>query len=115
MKTSKACEDCGAPLAWDLLTGESHDKDLCFGRQFVQIKAENKKLKAAEKFWKDAYFEGREIIGKLWWHHPAIDNDEVRAYYQANLHELAKMRPVSYDGFIGTEADWHYQAWMNKR
>ena len=84
MKEPTHCEDCGYALKWDLLTGGHHDRDLCLGRQFVQVKAENKRLKESVKSWMNAWYELREIIGNLWWHHPAIDNDQKRAYYQAH-------------------------------
>ena len=84
MKEPTHCEDCGYALKWDLLTGGHHDRDLCLGRQFVQVKAENKRLKESVKSWMNAWYELREIIGNLWWHHPAIHDDQKRAYYQAH-------------------------------
>ena len=91
MKKPENCEFCDAPLAWDLLTDGEHDKDLCFGRQFLKLKEENKKLKISEKSWRDAWYDVRDILGHLWWHHPAIDSDTERAYYQRNLRMLEQM------------------------
>lgn len=46
-------------------------------------------LKESNDAWKDAWYLQREIIGNMWWHHEAIDNDEKRSYYQNNLNRLA--------------------------
>lgn len=91
-KKVEYCRDCGAPRDWDMLTNGHHDKLLCEGRQLIQLRVENKKLKKSLEEWKDAWFHLREIIGKLWWWHPAIDSDEQRAYYQNNQQAIANKR-----------------------
>jgi hypothetical protein len=65
-----------------------HDVVLCEKTELLKGRIEIKNLTAAVKSWKDAWYEGREIIGKLWWHHPAIDDDKSRVYYQTNLKTL---------------------------
>ena len=75
----RTCQLCGEPLE------DIHDLVKCEHTELLKGRVESKKLKQSVEFWKDAWYEGRDIIGWLWWHHPAIDNDEQRAYYQANL------------------------------
>lgn len=82
-KKEENCPKCGALYTWDL--GLPHNEDLCLGRQLLQARKEIKTLKASVDGWKDAWFHLREIIGNLWWYHPAIDSDERRAYYQGVL------------------------------
>lgn len=77
----------------------------------VSLRNEIKKFKKSIEDWKDAWHQLRDIIGNLWWRHPAIDNDERRAYYQ---HQLDSITPVTYCGFVATKGDWHYQAWINQ-
>lgn len=68
---------------------ESKDnEDLSMSTRLRKLEHENQKLKEAILPWKDAWFHCREIIGWLWWHHPAIDDDKQRAYYQANLRAI---------------------------
>jgi hypothetical protein len=62
--------------------------DLSLRKQIAILERENDKLKKQIDPWKDAWFHLREIIGWLWWHHPAIDSDEQRAYYQTNLNRI---------------------------
>jgi hypothetical protein len=110
------CDLCSEKLPSDFdgkVCAERYPK--CIDKQLENELADNKKLKESVLGWRDAWYELREIIGNMWWHHKAIDNDEYRAYCQANLDEIAKITPVSYCGFVGMEADWHYKAWMKKR
>lgn len=86
------CQKCHAPFLWDTLTNDIHDDDLCIGRQLAQAKKEIQKLKASVDAWKDAYRQLRDIIGWLWWHHPAIASDESRQYYQHNLKVLKEKK-----------------------
>jgi hypothetical protein len=65
-----------------------NDEDLSMRTRLIKAEAEILSLKKAVRFWQDAWHEGRDIIGKLWWHHPAIDNDEQRAYYQEALKKI---------------------------
>lgn len=80
----KRCPECNAPLDWDMLTGGRHDRDICISRQLIQTKAEIKKLKASVDSWKDAWYQLRDIIGWLWWYHPAIASEASRSVYQNN-------------------------------
>jgi hypothetical protein len=82
MKEPTFCELCNEELPADFIGKVCADKFQCLGREVELVKAENKKLKLAVKFWNEAWFEGRDILGWLWWHHPAIHNDEQRIYYQ---------------------------------
>jgi hypothetical protein len=86
----KLCDKCHAPLHWDMLTDSIHDDNLCVGRQLTQAKAEIKKLKASVEDWRDSWFQLRDIIGRLWWHHPALSSEESLKYYQDNLKRLAE-------------------------
>lgn len=74
MSNKDNCENCGIPFDDD----EPHDQNVCFKNLHAQIK----KLNGSVLFWKDAWFGLREIIGKLWWYHPAITDDKQREYYQ---------------------------------
>ncbi len=67
---------------------------------YSQLPTEVKKLRQSLTEWKDAWFQLREIIGNLWWHHPAIDNDEQRRYYQANLRHIESLKPKGNDVYI---------------
>lgn len=84
-KESELCKDCHAPKVWDHLTGGIHDQLLCEKRQLNQLRIENKKLKKAVEFWKDAWYEVRDLLGNLWWHHPAFDTEDRYRYYK-NYH-----------------------------
>lgn len=71
--------------------------------EVLKLRTETKKLRDSLHEWKygtGGWFELREIIGKLWWHHPAIDNDEKRGYYQQVLLELRAMQPKPNDVYI---------------
>lgn len=85
------CPLCGetledAPAVHDLAKCEK--TELTKGRETI------KKLKVSLHEWKygtGGWFELRDIIGNLWWHHPAIDSDEKRAYYQNNLKAIREL------------------------
>ena len=64
------------------------DPDLSLTNRIRFLEEQNKKLQEGAGSWKEAWWHLREIIGWLWWHHPAIDDDKQRAYYQANLRAL---------------------------
>lgn len=91
MKEQPRCELCNEKLPADFDGEVCLDTLPCRERQIDLLKAENKKLKAAVLFWKDGWSEGREIIGKLWMHHPAIGNDKERAYYQQHLRDVERV------------------------
>lgn len=80
MAEKRSCELCGEVLEE---APAIHDLAKCEHTELLKGRKEIKKLKAAIDFWKDGWYECRSIIGWLWWHHPAIDNDEKRAYYAA--------------------------------
>lgn len=71
------CDRCGEVIE------AYHFLDRCEKLELVRAKKEIKTLKESVLSWKDSWFHLREIIGNLWWHHPAIDDDAQRAYYQA--------------------------------
>ena len=71
------CNSCGSELIDD------HPASTCVGVQLFNAQEEIKKLKISVIDWKNAWFALRDIIAKLWWDHPAINNDDQRIYYQA--------------------------------
>jgi len=75
-KNVQTCGKCGEVLE------KIHFLDRCEKLELIRARKEIAILKDSVLSWKDAWFHLREIIGNLWWHHPAIDNDESRAYYQ---------------------------------
>lgn len=87
--TKRDCPLCGNPLEDN---PADHDVAECEKTELLKGRNEIKKLKQSVNDWKDAWFQLREIIGNLWWHHPALDNDERLVYYQANLQRLRAMR-----------------------
>ena len=70
--------------------------------KLFQANKEIKKLTASIHEWKHGkggWFELREIIGNLWWHHPAIDSDDVRDYIRRmNRNMISKQVDVIVDG-----------------
>lgn len=78
----RMCSLCGKPLEY---APEVHDLAKCENTELLKGRVEIKRLRQAVSDWKDAWYEGRENLGTLWWHHPAITNDEQRAYYQNAL------------------------------
>lgn len=137
MKAPELCEACHTELPAGFDGKVCAEKLPCLERHVERLNVENNKLKDRVKFWNEAWYEVRDLLGNLWWHHPAIDNDEQRAYYQQNLRGIERInkriarglctnlkcedclvkefaKPVAYDGFIGTDADWHYQAWIKR-
>ena len=79
------CPLCGDPLQD---APAVHDVAICEQTELRKGRVTIQKLKESVNDWKDAWFQLREIIGKLWWHHPAIDNDEQRSYYQHQLNRI---------------------------
>ncbi len=86
-----AKRDC--PLCGEILEDDpsQHDVAKCEKTELLKGRIKIKQLTESLASWKDAWFYLREIIGNLWWHHPAIDNDEQRAYYQNNLREIENL------------------------
>jgi hypothetical protein len=89
MSEKKYCLLCGEPLE------DIHDLVLCEKTELLKGRATIKRLNESIRSWKDAWFQLREIIGWLWWHHPAIDSDERRAYYQNNLNKICEKQNLS--------------------
>lgn len=86
MGEKRHCELCGEPLEE---APAVHDIVRCEKTELLKGRVEIKKLKASVRSWIDAWYQLREIIGNLWWHHPAISNDEQLRYYQNNLKQIA--------------------------
>lgn len=92
----KVSEKRVCPLCGDYLEDAPAEHNLvrCEKTELLKGREEIKKLKASVRFWNDAWYELREIIGNLWWHHPAIDNVEKRAYYQQAQREMKNASEV---------------------
>jgi hypothetical protein len=98
MAEKRACPLCGdpledAPAVHDVVQCEQ--TELRKGRNTIKV------LKQSVNDWKEAWFQLREIIGKLWWYHPAIDNDEERAYYQTTLQRIRDLQKKPNDVYVG--------------
>jgi hypothetical protein len=85
MSEKRACPLCGEPVEE---LPAIHDVVTCEKTELLKGRKEIKRLRESVNSWRNAWFECRDIIGKLWWHHPAIDNDEQRAYYQEALKKI---------------------------
>lgn len=86
MAVKRNCEHCGEELEDPpCLHIQSH----CEWNERLKGREEIKKLKVSVRAWQDAWFQLRDIIGNLHWHHKAIDSDAERTYYQNNLKQLA--------------------------
>jgi hypothetical protein len=88
-----AQRDC--PLCREILEDAPavHDLAKCEKTELVKGRKTIKALRASLHEWKygtGGWFELREIIGNLWWHHAAISDDVERSYYQENLKSLKK-------------------------
>lgn len=106
-KKNDYCVKCEIPFEFEYINKnckiqKEHDEVACIQTQGINIvnkltkqlldaNAEIKKLKASVNSWKDYVFELRDIIGKLWWEHPAIASDEQRAYYSGQQDRVAKL------------------------
>jgi hypothetical protein len=62
-----------------------HTKESCQEREIMWLKYKLRKAEDRANQFVDAWYDLRKIIGYDWWHHPAIDNDEKREYFQNNL------------------------------
>jgi len=78
---SRDCPLCKEPLEE---APAIHDLARCEKVELEKARTEIKCLKQSINDWKDAWYHQRDIMGRLWWHHPAIESDEQRAYYQAS-------------------------------
>ena len=83
--TKRDCSLCNEPMEDAPII---HDIGECEKTELLKGRLQIKKLKGDVKNWQDSWFHLRQIIGNLWWHHPAIDSDAERAYYQNNLKQL---------------------------
>jgi hypothetical protein len=77
--SKRTCDLCGERLEEEPLV---HDLLKCEHTELIKGRQEIIKLKKSVDEYKDAWYQGRENLGWLWWHHPAITSDEKRAYYQ---------------------------------
>lgn len=68
------------------------DEDLSLSTRLRRAEAEVIKLRDSIGPWKEAWIHQRDVIGWLWWHHPAIDDDKQRAYYQSNLRAIEEIK-----------------------
>lgn len=64
----------------------------CKSIELIKARKTISKLKQSVNDWKDAWYQLRGIIGNNWISHPAIANDEARAYYQNLQSEIAKKK-----------------------
>jgi hypothetical protein len=56
---------------------------LCLEEKEDELKHQSKKLLKSDESinkWKKAWFDARENIGWLWWHHPAIEDKTDETY-----------------------------------
>lgn len=81
MSKQAICQLCAEPLEED---PNEHNLILCQRNELIKARQTIKQLKSSLDSWKTAWYELREIIGRLWWHHPAIEDDKSREYYQHN-------------------------------
>lgn len=58
--------------------------------ELTRLRQENADLKVSVEKWKDSWFRLRDILGRLWWHHPAIEDDAERAYFQLQLRSIPR-------------------------
>jgi len=86
MASKQVCNLCGEYLEE---TPAIHNLAKCERTELLKSRKEIKKLKVSIEFWKNSWHEGRNIIGWLWWNHPAIMNDERLVYYR-NQHTKTK-------------------------
>jgi hypothetical protein len=81
MSEKKVCQQCG-DLLKDQEAKRCPDIHPCDLRALDRARTEIKTLKISVDKWKDSWFEYRNLVGQLWWHHPAITDDKQREYYQ---------------------------------
>lgn len=72
------CKVCGTRYGWL----QSHYSEECIAIQLRQALIENDKLKARLADWKDAWFEQREIIGRLAWSMPTLIPNSESKFFQ---------------------------------
>lgn len=74
MSKDQFCPKCDHPEI-------SHREEDCLRTQLAIANKEIIKLKSSIDEWKNSWFELRNIVGNLWWDHPAISSDQERDYY----------------------------------
>lgn len=72
MADKKFCRQCGDVLKDETLS-RCPDIHPCDLRALERARAEIKKLKISVDAWKTAWFDIRDTIGWLWWHHPQLN------------------------------------------
>ena len=76
MAEKRYCSRCGEELE------KFHFLDRCEKLELIRARNEIKALKQSISEWKESWLHLRQIIGNLWWWHPAIDNVNEQSYYQ---------------------------------
>lgn len=71
---------------------DDHLELLELKRENARLARENAELRDNVSRWKDSWFHLRDSLSRLWWHHPAIDDDAERARLRANLESLRNPR-----------------------
>jgi len=88
--SKRECDLCGEPLE------DIHDVVECNQKELIKGRLEIKKLKASVKNWQDEWYKYRDLLGGLYFHHPAIDSDTERAYYINNLKTIKEKNYVDH-------------------
>ena len=87
------CDLCGEPKEDAPVI---HDIGKCELTERLKGREEIKKLKASVKNWQDEWYKYRDLLGGLYFHHPAIDSDTERAYYINNLKTIKEKNCVDH-------------------
>lgn len=88
MSSKQLCPLCDCPMEDPPAV---HDVARCEKTELLNGRKEIVELKRSIDEWRDAWYHLREIIGNLWWHHEAIDDEQKLAYYR---NYLAKLREI---------------------
>lgn len=76
MAEKRTCSLCNEPLEDPPAI---HDKAICEKIELLKGRREIARLKASVNDWKDAWFQLREIIGRLSWEHNNCPFDNEKA------------------------------------
>jgi hypothetical protein len=87
MAEKRSCSLCGEDLEE---APAIHDVAKCENTELLKGRKTIKELRASIEAWKEAWHHYREIVGNLWWYHPAIDSDPQRDYYRNNQKTLSE-------------------------
>jgi hypothetical protein len=86
MTKQQDCPLCGEPIE-DAPT--LHDIVKCEKTELIKGRATIQTLKNSIIFWKEGWFELREKLSEIIWHHPALVDEREHAYYVENLKQLS--------------------------